>query len=346
MKKSINFLVLFAFIAALSVFVSGCKKAATVVPPGDNTSLQALIASSDSLYNAAVEGTSVGFYQAGSKAAFKTVIDAAKVVVATSTATQADIDNVKAQLEAAKTAFMNKKIQNVSTNGLVAQWLFNGNAKDFTGNGNDGTIETGNAAFGGGTPVLTTDRFGNANSAYHFDKGAFIDVPYTSALNPQQISISIWVKADVINADNRFLGLQSWYGYKFQLDDTNRPFFTAGTADKSWDHNDASPLDTLVWYNLAVTYKSGEMTFYVDGAQVKQWTDATGALQEVEAGQDLAIGAGASVYADVATNYGVTDHIIPAAWGGYFIGSIDDLRLYNRVLTPAEVSSIYALEKP
>ena len=48
----------------------------------------------------------------------------------------------------------------VPTNGLVGYWPFNGNANDQTPNGNNGTV---NGA------TLTTDRFGNANSAYNFD---------------------------------------------------------------------------------------------------------------------------------------------------------------------------------
>jgi len=48
----------------------------------------------------------------------------------------------------------------VPTNGLVGYWPFNGNANDESGNGNHGTV---NGA------TLTTDRNGNANSAFSFD---------------------------------------------------------------------------------------------------------------------------------------------------------------------------------
>jgi len=349
MKKTMSFLVLFAMFATLSVYVGGCKDKTTPEPPGDNTALNALITNSEALIASAVEGTSVGFYEVGSKAVFQTAIDAAKAVAADATAIQSVIDAAKANLDAAKTVFESKKILNVSTDGLVAQWLFSGDATDFTGNGNDGVVKTGDVAFGGGTPVLTTDRFGNENSAYHFDEGGFIDIPYTSAINPQQISISLWVNADMINENNRFMGLQSWNGYKFQLQSVNKAFFTVATDSSIYDKDTDPPLDTLVWYNLAVTYKSGEMTFYINGEQTQQYTDVVGNLIPVDAGQDLAIGAGASVYAATADNYGDgvgQDHIIPAAWGGFFIGKLDDIRLYNRVLTPAEVSSIYNLEKP
>ena len=45
-------------------------------------------------------------------------------------------------------------------NGLIAFYPFNGNAQDESGNINHGDIDGA---------VLTTDRFGNPNSAYYFD---------------------------------------------------------------------------------------------------------------------------------------------------------------------------------
>jgi hypothetical protein len=58
------------------------------------------------------------------------------------------------------------------TTGLVAQYYFNGNANDTSGNGHNGTVY-------GATP--TTDRFGNPNSAFHFDGiDDYVGVPYHS----------------------------------------------------------------------------------------------------------------------------------------------------------------------
>ena len=45
--------------------------------------------------------------------------------------------------------------------GLIAHYSFSGNANDVSGNGLNGVFQ--------GSPKLTTDRFGNANSAYLFD---------------------------------------------------------------------------------------------------------------------------------------------------------------------------------
>ena len=58
-------------------------------------------------------------------------------------------------------------------NGLVAFYPFCGNANDESGNGNNGTV---NGA------TLTTDRFGNLNSAYSFSNST-ISVPYKSYLS-------------------------------------------------------------------------------------------------------------------------------------------------------------------
>ena len=343
-KKMMNFLVLFTAIAALG-FLSNCSKDEDDPPPaGSKTALNALIDESQILHDGAIEGTSVGFYTEGSKATFQTAIDAAQSVANTDGATQSTIDAAVANLNAAKTTFEGEQIQDVSTDGLVGQWLFAGDANDYTGNGNDGTPTEGDEFFGGGTPVLTTDRFGNEDNAYFFNEGAFINVPYTSALNPASISISIWVNATEVRESNRFVGLHSWEGYKFQLQSANKSFFTAATEDGIYDKDTDPPLDTLTWYHLVVTYESGSMIFYVNGDQKTEYTDVTGSLVTVE-DHDLVFGVGSSKYAVDDSNWDI-DHIIPAPWGGYFHGKLDDIRLYNRALTGQEVTSIYNLEKP
>src|SRR6185312_11005406 len=72
--------------------------------------------------------------------------------------------------------------------GLVAYYPFTGNANDISGNGN-------NPIFNNAT--LTTDRFGNPNSAYSFNGvDNYIQIPNSPSLNPaNQISICAWVKA-------------------------------------------------------------------------------------------------------------------------------------------------------
>ena len=65
------------------------------------------------------------------------------------------------------------------SSNLIAYYPFSGNANDSSGNGYNGTIS--------GDPQLTTDRFGNSNSAYNFDgNGA---VSYTHLTLPTICSV-------------------------------------------------------------------------------------------------------------------------------------------------------------
>ncbi len=70
-------------------------------------------------------------------------------------------------------------------NGLVAEYLFDGDANDTSGNGNHGTV---NGA------ILTSDRNGNTNSAYSCDGlDDYIKTNHPD-LDSQSLSISVWFR--------------------------------------------------------------------------------------------------------------------------------------------------------
>src|SRR5690242_20539738 len=71
--------------------------------------------------------------------------------------------------------------------GLMAYYPFNGNAHDESGNGNDPIFNNA---------TLTSDRLGNANSAYSFNGiDNYIRIPNSTSLNmSNKISICAWVK--------------------------------------------------------------------------------------------------------------------------------------------------------
>lgn len=80
-------------------------------------------------------------------------------------------------------------------NGLVACYPFNANAKDESGNGNNGTVNSA---------TLTTDRFGKANSAYNFDGSTqFIEVSANQFQN-NNYSFSIWANPDITPPTNTY----------------------------------------------------------------------------------------------------------------------------------------------
>ena len=244
MKKHHFYLFILSWLlfGALAV-VSSCSKTNDSTPQvnADKTKLSALIDSVTTASNAAVEGTKPGTYAAGSKATLKTALDLATATKNDAAATQAAVNTALANLRRAVVAFNNSLIQEVSAANLVAQWKFSGNANDATANANNGTLKSGpngpaTAPGDGGTlPTLVADRFGRAGQAYEFNNGAYIEVPYKAALNPQAITISAWCKRFDANADNYLVSLNRWTGYKFQLQDFGKPFLpvttTAGTSN-------------------------------------------------------------------------------------------------------------------
>jgi hypothetical protein len=90
--------------------------------------------------------------------------------------------------------------------------------------------------------------------------------------------------------------------------------FIAGT-DQSVAATTALPVNT--WTHLAVTYGGGFMRFFVNGVQVTQVAQ-TGNL--TASNNPLRLGGN-------------------SLWGEFFAGQMDDVRIYNRVLTAGEIQA-------
>ena len=74
----------------------------------------------------------------------------------------------------------------ITRDGLIAEYLFNGNANDTSGNGFHGVVQ-------GATPAA--DRFGNPNSAYAFDgKNDWIVVSPPPRLTNVELTVSVWAR--------------------------------------------------------------------------------------------------------------------------------------------------------
>jgi hypothetical protein len=67
--------------------------------------------------------------------------------------------------------------------GLVAYYPFNGNAKDESGNGNDGEVKG---------PLSAKDRFGLQSSSYEFSR--VTDVIDISNIPSNTLTVSLWYK--------------------------------------------------------------------------------------------------------------------------------------------------------
>ncbi|MEP6713540.1 MAG: LamG domain-containing protein, partial [Ferruginibacter sp.] len=219
----------------------------------------------------------------------------------------------------------------------------------------NGTVTTGHPYFGAGTPTLVADRFGRAGFAYHFDKGGNIDVPYKASLNPQQMSFSLWVKwtstGRTINPNTyTMLAMNRWNGYKFQLQDIHLPFFTVKVVKAPADttiYDRATdvgfPVAENTWRHLVVTFKSGFMSFYINGDLVTTWDAAS---SRPVPGNALTLGNAVDfvIGQDLPTNKYLT--VDPTGnllvdYGGFWTGDMDDVMFYNIALDGPQVKSIF-----
>ncbi len=207
-------------------------------------------------------------------------------------------------------------------NGLVAYYPFNGNAHDESGNGNDGTVMGA---------ALTSDRFGNPDSAYSFDGGDdYIQVPDDDSLDLSDgLTIMAWIKSD--NTEGGRVIVSKWndntsdHSYIFKdWDDSDR------LSIELRDNNEgvfaslrgATPITIGEWILVATTFDSNAVKLYLNSAEDASST-ATGIIKN-----------------------SATDMLIGAlfTWGGIyqnFDGVIDDIRIYNRALTNEEILELY-----
>ena len=213
--------------------------------------------------------------------------------------------------------------QNLSA-GLMAHYPFDGNANDYSGNNNNGTLNG---------PVSVADRFGNPNSAYYFDGvNDEVTINNSSTLNPTSgISICAWYKS-ISFSGNGFSPIftkgytshsEPYYQYKLGVNGTsyNSKFSFAvsvngirqqiSSAANSWTPGN--------WYFLVGTYDGSTVKLYVDGILASS-SAVTGTLSAF------------------ATNIKFGNNTTA---NDYINGTIDDTRIYDRALTPAEIQILY-----
>jgi hypothetical protein len=209
----------------------------------------------------------------------------------------------------------------IPTNGLVGYYPFTGSANDLSGNNNNGTV-TG--------AVLTSDRFGNVNSAYDFSaSNDFIEVSTTnSTFNSQTYTYSFWTKNNILTGDVAFISRLNTNGSVYD----NFCFFaSAGNASLNyWSTNnnmtgccDTFGLNMLgnIWKHITFTVDSDTIRGYLNGQLV-------GTRPFV---------AGINFNNTYPIRFGKSQHPYWAEFSGF----LDDIRIYNRAITPAEVTSLY-----
>ncbi len=209
--------------------------------------------------------------------------------------------------------------------GLVGYWPFCGNALDESGNNNHGTV---NGA------TLTADRFGNTNSAYSFQNN-HISLPTTiqqgfGSSSQTQFTFSCWFKNNdslFNNPGSSFVGGRNQNG-------------SAYTGLGSWPNTKA-----IRWYVNQQTTNLAESISFQD---IQNWNHVVGTYQTNPSPRLRLYYNGVLVdtaIAAISTNpWTQTNQFNLGAdmfYPRYFKGSLDDIAIWNRALTPQEITQLY-----
>ena len=198
--------------------------------------------------------------------------------------------------------------------GLIAYYPFNGNANDESGNGNNGTV---NGA------TLTTDRFGNSNSAYDFDGNDYIQSPnWNSLLGNTNFTTSFWVK------HTPHAGWILCFG-----NSADGEGFTAGSyhwgsnnvGGQIWKYDYISSVQSTVsqnvWSNIVFKYSNNSVSIYHNGnfvtSESVNYTATNLQSGSLNIGKQL-------------------------AFNEYYTGQIDDVGIWNRALSDQEIQQLYS----
>ena len=211
--------------------------------------------------------------------------------------------------------------QSVSENSLAAHYTLDGNLEDSSGNNFNGECAD---------LLCPSAENGEIESAYYFNGSNSINLgELTFTEGTDRLSVGLWVKkGEPLNAGSTQLinkdrsGFLQWriirdiYG-RFSFSIHNGTAIYSATSEK---------FDNGEWHHVVGVYNSTALMIYVDG---------------VLRGSTLASGKIRDNYNHVVCIGGEAHNCNnPAA--AKFIGSIDEVRIYNYALSGSQVTSLYS----
>lgn len=209
--------------------------------------------------------------------------------------------------------------QDLNTN-LALWWSFDyGDASDDGPNGFDGTPSD---------PSETIeDRWEDPDTAFYFDNSASDDItcsPCTMGATTA-VTISAWIAPDDLSSGNytimnRGTAANPDFRLAFTTNGTKIQFVTSTTGPSTSTLNYTILADDYIdyWTHVAAVFSGTQMTLYVDGVQVAQTTRTSGNVINSSSFQ-------------VGSKTSTAD---------YFSGVIDEVRVYNRGLTAAQIAAL------
>ncbi len=189
----------------------------------------------------------------------------------------------------------------VTTLGMLGYWKFEGNAGDGSGYGHNGTLRN--------HPVFTAGRVGRCLALQ--DRGyVAMDNSGGRLTVHHSVTVETWIKAAAFPKGHSYI---YWKANSHALSVLNGNIAIKGTG--GWWKPEHAPLRPGRWYHIAWTYDGSFSKVFIDGKELKS-ISAPGTLSP---GGDVTVG-----------------HPEKG-----FKGFIDELKVYDRALTPAEIKSSY-----
>ena len=215
------------------------------------------------------------------------------------------------------------------TSGLVGYWSFDdGTASDSSGKGNHGNLV--------GNPTVAPGSAGQALSL----NGLTQYVNLRDVLDPawDDLSIFAWVKTTQAGGFNMIISKRNSSditnsGYQLFQNGSGALSFTFGDGNAARVRVDsvAPRINDGNWHLVGVAFnRAANGIIYVDGQPA---TNGSGSIRDQSGPIDNR----------VPLRFGVEDQ---TNQGFYWGGSIDEVRMYNRVLSSQEVSDMYSSPSP
>jgi len=203
------------------------------------------------------------------------------------------------------------------TDGLIACYPFDGDASDMSGHDNHGEPNA--------NMTLTTDRFGNPDSAYYFNGiNSHITVPGSSSLDSADTASTqfAWIQLDGYSQVGSSFGPilmksnSTTNSFMYRLDVGPNGF---GVAYGNWDNSAGGTyaVELGTWFCVAAAWDGDTVRFYVDGDLIDEAAITASLSQD---GRPLVIGG---------------DY---PGWYESFWGKIDEVYVYNRALSGTEIA--------
>ncbi|MBN8604209.1 MAG: cadherin domain-containing protein, partial [Planctomycetes bacterium] len=215
------------------------------------------------------------------------------------------------------TAYSEGNTSNDTMTGLVSYWRADGDATDATGTNNaslvNGTIQSSTGKSGGSFYFDGVDDYVNAGSS-------------NSLAMTNEFTAEAWVNPTAAGSNvATIFGREGEYLLGRNAS-TGRLNWAIANTSNSWNWIDTTyTLSLNTWTHVALTFSNGSVTIFANGVQV-----STGSISSATIG-------------DTAGSW--NDFRIGGRQGNStddFTGFIDDVAVYNRALTAAEVSNIFS----